>query len=104
VINLSYSETSYTDKGKLEEIVRALRQKNGFYGGIYIDDIDPHTPATNYIFGEIYTLSESVITLVGAPTGITTKTIPADRTIRGLFTSITLGSGAVIAYQGIDES
>ena len=75
--------------------------EQGQYGGKYIATTDATTPATGYVFVEIYTLEETVVTLVGNITGITTVTVPADRSIKGRYTSITLGSGSVIAYNGV---
>ena len=74
---------------------------SGGYGGKYIDDTNATTPDTGYVFTEIYTLEATTMTLVGNITGITSVAVPADRTIKGRYTSITLASGSVVAYNGL---
>ncbi len=82
-----------TEKGCLQALL-------GGFGGAYISDTNAHTPETGYNFVRIHTIESTVITLVGNITGITTKTFPANFKIYVEYSSITLGSGSVIAYQG----
>jgi hypothetical protein len=58
------------------------------------------TPASTYIFNAIQVITNAVITCVGNPSGITSVTLTAGTIIYGRFTSITIASGTVIAYQG----
>jgi len=59
------------------------------------------TPETGFVFVGIQVINDSVITAVGNITGITAKTIYAPTTILGRFTSITIASGLIIAYNGV---
>jgi hypothetical protein len=84
-----------TEKGRLDNML------TGNSGGKYIANTDATTPETGYVFTSIYVVSNAAITTVGNITGITAVNVAAGLTIHGRFTSITLGSGAVIAYNGI---
>jgi hypothetical protein len=84
-----------TEKAMLDNLL------SGNNGGKYIAGTDATTPDTGYVFTSIYVASNAVITAVGNITGITGITVAAGLTIHGRFTSITLGSGAVLAYNGI---
>lgn len=66
----------------------------GQYGGLYINDTDAHTGN----FGKIQVTSNCSITTVGNIT-LTAATLPVGSIIYGIFTSITLGSGSVLAYK-----
>lgn len=77
-----------------------LKASLGGYGGIVIDDTDEHTPTSPYNFIAIQVLSEAVVTAEGNIEDMESVTIPAGMTVVGEFTSITLASGTVIAYQG----
>ena len=73
----------------------------GTYGGEYIADTDATTPATGFRFIAVQVVTDCVITLVGNITGITAVTLVEGTIIYGRFTSLTLASGSVIAYQGV---
>lgn len=74
----------------------------GSYGGKYINDTDEHTPATGYVYSFIQAIEETEVTAEGNITGLESITIPAGFIVAGRFTSITLGSGSVFAYQGVE--
>lgn len=64
----------------------------GQYGGLFISDTDAHTGN----FGKIIVISNCSITTVGNIT-LTAASLPAGTIVYGIFTSITLGSGSVLA-------
>lgn len=78
-----------------------LNESIGGYGGKYIATTDATTPATGYNFVAVQVIADAVITLVGDITGITTVTVTAGQVIYGRYSSITLASGSVIAYNGV---
>lgn len=71
-----------------------LEQSFGTLGGTYIDDTDAHAG----VFCAIQVLTNCVITLVGTISGITSVALAAGTVVYGRFTSVTLASGSVIAY------
>ena len=73
----------------------------GTLGGQYIADTDATVPATGYKFVAIQVITDCVITLVGNITGITTTALSAGAIVYGRYTSLTLASGSVIAYNGV---
>ena len=73
----------------------------GTVGGKYIDDTTATSPESGYVFVAIQVISDCVITLVGDITGITTVSVDAGQIIYGRYTSCTLASGSVIAYNGV---
>jgi len=73
----------------------------GGYGGKYISGTDATTPDVGFSFIAVEVISDAVITLVGNVTGITTVSVLAGTVIYGRYTSCTLASGSVIAYQGV---
>ena len=73
----------------------------GGYGGKYIATTDATTPDSGYSFIAIQVITNCSITLVGNITGITTVALSAGTIIYGRYTSCTLASGSVIAYQGV---
>lgn len=72
----------------------------GGYGGEVIDDTDAHTPTSPYNYVAIQAIEDSTITAVGDIDGLSAISVSAGFVIYGTFTSITLGSGSVIAYLG----
>ena len=78
-----------------------LETSIGSLGGQYIADTDATTPATGFKFVAIQVITACTITLVGNITGITTVALPAGTIIYGRYTSLTLASGSVIAYNGV---
>ena len=80
-----------------------LETSIGSLGGQYITDCvtDATTPATGFKFVAIQVITDCSITLVGNITGITTTGITAGTIIYGRYTSLTLASGSVIAYNGV---
>lgn len=81
-----------TDKGLLKEQMGQVGGKYSTAGTI--------TPDTDYIYVAIQVITDSVLTCIGVPTGITSITLSAGTIIYGRFTSVTITSGTVIAYQG----
>jgi len=77
-----------------------LEKMTAIDGGVYIADTDEHTPSTG-VFTQIYTLEATTLTLVGNVTGLTSVALPAGTPVLGAFTSLTLASGRVIAYEGV---
>ena len=68
----------------------------GTNGGDYIADTGAHTGTWN---GGIYIVAEATFgVLTGNVSGATT-TFPANATIKGKFTAITLSGGSIIAYK-----
>lgn len=59
------------------------------------------TPDDGYVYVKVQTIAESVLTCVGKPTGISSITFPANTTFYGRYSSITITSGSIIAYQGV---
>lgn len=78
-----------------------LETSIGSYGGKYISDTNITTADSGRTFIAIQVVTDAVITLVGNVSGITTVSFTSGSVIYGRYTSITLGSGAVIAYQGV---
>lgn len=72
----------------------------GNHGGVYITGTDATTPAETYVFNAIQVITDAVVTAAGNITGITAASLDAGTIIYGRYTSITLASGSVIAYQG----
>lgn len=87
---------------KIEEFLsNNAIESNGGLGGKFITTTAATIPDSGLVFTAITCVEESVVTLVGNITGITTITMPKGITIFGRYTSITLGSGKAIAYQGV---
>lgn len=79
-----------------------LEQSLGRYGSKRITNTNATTPDTGKVFIAIQVTEDCVIaTLVGNMTNATTITLAAGQILYGRFTSITLTSGKVIAYQGV---
>jgi len=72
----------------------------GGYGGEFISDTNEHTPDSPYDYVAIQVLADAEITAVGNIDNLTSVTVSEGTIIYGIFTSITLGSGSVIAYLG----
>jgi hypothetical protein len=71
----------------------------GKNGGKVIANTAATTPSNASTFAAFYTLVETVIDAApGNVAGLAGVTIPADRLIEGTFSSLTLTSGSVIAY------
>jgi hypothetical protein len=87
---------SLTEKGLSKE---RINLSMGNYGGKY-SGAGTITPSSGYIFNAIQVLSDSVLTCVGNIAGITSVTLTTGTMIYGQYTSITITSGAVIAYYG----
>ena len=77
-----------------------MQANTGEYGGKY-SGAATITPATGFVFVAVQVISDAVITLVGDITGITGVTVYAGTIIYGRYTSITIASGSVIAYNGV---
>lgn len=78
-----------------------LKEQLGYLGGKYTASTSAVVPDDAYVFFAIQFITASVITCVGNVTGLTSITITAGTIIYGRFTSFTLASGSVIAYQGV---
>lgn len=78
----------------------AMKASFGGFGGQYVDDTVARTPTNGLKFVAIQVLETAVMTLVGNITGITAVTVTAGNIIYGEYSSVTLASGVVIAYQG----
>jgi hypothetical protein len=84
----------------IPKISETLQTYVGAYGGKY-SGAATITPATGFVFVAVQVISDAVITLVGDITGITGVTVKTGTIIRGRYTSITIASGSVIAYNGV---
>lgn len=76
----------------------------GSYGANYISDTAAHTPGTGYVFCALQCIADSVISAYSpafAGNTFTGVTIPAGTVIYGRFTTVTLTSGKVLAYNGL---
>lgn len=72
------------------------------YGGKYITNTSTTTPVGGFVFVAIQAIEDTVInTSASNISGLTGATLLAGMTIYGRFTSITLTSGKVIAYNGV---
>ena len=80
---------------------RIAKSTIGGYGGKYVATTDATTPSSGYSFIAIQVITDCSITLVGNITGITTVALPAGTIVYGRYTSLTLASGSVIAYNGV---
>ena len=78
-----------------------LHSSLGGFGGKYISNTDATTPDSGYVFTSIQIIEDAVVTLVGNITGITSVSLLAGTVIYGRYTSCTLASGKVIAYNGL---
>jgi N-acetylglucosamine kinase-like BadF-type ATPase len=84
----------------IPKISETIQTSIGAYGGKY-SGAATITPATGFVFVAVQVISDAVITLVGDITGITGVTVYAGTIIYGRYTSITIASGSVIAYNGV---
>lgn len=91
---------SYTDKGKLEDILNNGKASMGQCGGKY-SGAATITPDSGYVYTAIQIITDAVITCTGSPTAITTITFTEGTIICGRFTQVVIASGSVIAYQGV---
>jgi hypothetical protein len=85
---------------RLNNIENVLDSSMGNAGGVY-SGAATITPDTGYVFNAILVVTDTVITCVGNITGLTSITFEAGSVIPGRFTSITIASGTIIAYQGV---
>lgn len=83
-----------------DDIKNILDATVGNLGGIY-SGAAVIAPDAGYVFNCIYIVADAVITAVGNVTGITGITFTTNTCIYGRFTSVTVTSGAVVAYQGV---
>lgn len=77
----------------------------GAFGGNFIGDTAAHTPSTDRVFIALQVIEEAVIAAY-APAfdgnTFTAITLPVGTIIYGRFTTVTLTSGLVIAYEGME--
>ena len=74
----------------------------GMYGSKTITDTTVTTPSTGYVFTAIQAIEDTVIAEVLGNTSLDGLTLVAGTIVYGIFTSIELTSGTVIAYNAID--
>ncbi len=85
-----------------QRITEIMEQSIGRFGSKSITDTNATTPDTGLKFIAIQVTEDAVIgTLVGNMTNSSGLTLPTGVVVYGLFTSITLTSGKVIAYMGV---
>ena len=85
------------------DIVESSAGYNGFE---FISDTVAHLPPQGQVFTELYIVTATVFATISSEVALTGATfagvsIPADRTIKGRFNSVTLTSGSLIAYKGM---
>ena len=91
------SSTIGTDNGTPIDI-----SSLGGYGGKYVVPTTETTPDAGFVFIAIQPITDCVLTLVGNINGITTVPLLAGMPpILGRYSSCTVASGSVIAYQGV---
>jgi hypothetical protein len=73
----------------------------GLLGGKYIADTSATVPETGFSFVAVQVITDAVVTLVGDITGITAVELSVGTIIYGSYSSCTLASGSVIAYNGV---
>jgi len=80
-----------------------LNASLGQMGGVYISGTDAVTPPAGKVFVTLFiTETTTIAALSGNIAGLTGLTaVAANTIIHGRFTSVTLTSGALIAYYGI---
>lgn len=81
-----------------------LKAQMGGYGGNFISDTAAHTPATGYVFVALQAVADTVISAYSPAFGgnaLTGVTLTAGTVIYGRFTTVTLTSGKLLAYQGV---
>jgi hypothetical protein len=82
--------------------IQIMEQSLGRYGSKRITDTNATTPDTGYKFIAVEITEDAVFSsLVGNMANSSGLTLPTGVIVYGLFTSITLTSGKVIAYQGV---
>lgn len=84
----------------ISKIIELLSELTNKESGVYISTSTPTTPATGRYFTSVVATADSVVTLVGNISDATSVSIKAGVKITGVFTSITVTSGSVVAYQG----
>jgi hypothetical protein len=89
-------------KSHLNETKHIIKASMGQYGGQY-SGAATITPDDGYIFVGVRIITEAVLTCNGNIEGVAGITFEANTSFEGRFTSITITSGTIIAYQGIDE-
>ena len=95
------SGRSLNEAGETVNETNLMQSQLGQLGGKYIATTDATTPDTGYVFVAIKVIEDSVITLEGNITGITSVTLLAGEVVYGRYTSCELTSGKVIAYNGV---
>jgi len=98
---MGYGDGRVVEVDKNTELVRNSQSSLGQFGGKYIANTSATTPDTGKVFVAIQVVADAVVTLAGNITGITTVAFNEGAVIYGRYTSITLASGSVIAYQGV---
>ena len=74
----------------------------GYYGGVFIDDTAEHTPDTQDVFIAIKFVTNTQISAIeGNISGLAGASFDKGDSLLGRFTSITLTSGSIIAYEGV---
>jgi hypothetical protein len=90
----------YDAEGNVVNTATLLSEQTGKTGGKYIATTSELTPDSDHEFYAIQVIADIVITAItGNVTGLNGATITAGQVVYGRFTSITLASGSIIAYQ-----
>lgn len=102
VINTADALKEIEENTNTQEAI--LKSQMGGYGCHFISDTAAHTPTAGRVFVALIPLVDTVIsaylpTLDGNT--LTGVTIPAGTPVYGRFTTLTLTSGKVLAYQGV---
>lgn len=101
--SIEYIDNMYNElKSHINEMKHIIKASMGQYGGQY-SGAATITPDDGYIFVGIRVVTDSVLTCNGNVSGITAISFEAGSQFEGRFTEITITSGTIIAYQGIDE-
>ena len=89
----------YNSKGEPINVVNYTEASAGADGGVIIADTSETTPSEGYAFYALQVLVNATIGSVdGNITGLAGKTLTEGTVIYGVFTSITLSGGSLIAY------
>ncbi len=101
--SIAYIEDMYSEiKMHINEIKHIIKASMGQYGGQY-SGAATITPDDGHIFVGVRIVTDAALTCNGNVSGITNITFEAGTSFEGRFTEITIISGTIIAYQGLDE-
>lgn len=101
VLVVANKEGQHLESLIAQKSFNSVESSMGQAGGKYISSTDATTPATGYVFVAVQALEDTVLTAVGNITGITGVALGQGQVLYGRYTSITLASGSVVAYNGL---